>query len=167
MTILVDSVEYKCWHEVGHATVCLHLGGDVDCIEFLDGDARGQARTRCCEIPPEVAKSVACGGFAAEVYLFQNGYATQATGDKRAIDQIPFDSAAIDCLEFLGRALETYDGLTDAETRDFVIHAVGSDCRGGVIPIIAQHYLRMQEVVRELCNLKRIEGRRIRELLGL
>lgn len=44
MKIRVDSVEYKCWHEVGHATVCLHLGGDVDFIEFLDGDARGYAR---------------------------------------------------------------------------------------------------------------------------
>jgi hypothetical protein len=44
MKILIDSVEYKCWHEVGHATVCLHLGGDVDFIEFLESDTRGHAR---------------------------------------------------------------------------------------------------------------------------
>ena len=61
----VDSVEYKCWHEVGHATVCLHLGGDVDFIELLDGDARGHARA--------TERSVACGGFAAEFYLLNSG----------------------------------------------------------------------------------------------
>jgi hypothetical protein len=44
MKIIVDSVECKCWHEVGHATACLHLRGGVDCIEFLDGDARGHMR---------------------------------------------------------------------------------------------------------------------------
>jgi hypothetical protein len=72
MKIIVDSDEYKCWHEVGHATVCLHLGGDVDFIEFLDGDARGSARTRCDDIPG-TERSVACGGFAAEVYLLKKG----------------------------------------------------------------------------------------------
>jgi hypothetical protein len=40
MKIRVDSVEYRCWHEVGHVAVCLHLGGDVDFIELLEGDAR-------------------------------------------------------------------------------------------------------------------------------
>jgi hypothetical protein len=167
MKILVDSVEYKCWHEVGHATVCLHLGGDVECIEFLDGDARGHARTRCCHIPPEIERSVACGGFAAEVYLLKNGYADQASGDKRETDRIPFDSAVIDCLDFWRREVETYDGFTDAETREFLDHAIGSDHRGGVVPIIAQHFSRMQEVVRELRDAKRIDGRRIKELLGL
>jgi hypothetical protein len=167
MKIRVDSVEYKCWHEVGHATVCLHLGGDVECIEFLDGDARGHARTRCCDIPPEIERSVACGGFAAEVYLLKNGYAEQAPGDKRDIDRIPFDSAAIDCLDFLGRAVETYDGFTDAATREFVNHAIGSDGDGGVVPIIAQHFSRMQELVRELCEARRVEAGRMKELLRL
>lgn len=68
MKIIVDSDEYRCWHEVGHATVCLHLGGDVDCIEFLVGDAHGFARARCVVLR-EMERSVACGGFAAEFYL--------------------------------------------------------------------------------------------------
>ena len=164
MKIRVDSLEYKCWHEVGHATVCLHLGGDVDFIEFLDGDARGQARARCV-VTPEIARSVACGGFAAEVYLLKNGYAEQAPGDKRDIERIPFDSAVIDCLDFWGREVETYDGFTDAETTEFVNQAIGSDNRGGVVPIIAQHFSRMEELVRELCEARRVEGRRVRELL--
>ena len=40
MAIHIDSDEFKAWHEVGHATVCLHLGGDLDGIEFLEDDAR-------------------------------------------------------------------------------------------------------------------------------
>lgn len=32
MLIRVDSDEYRCWHEIGHATACWHLGGDVDFI---------------------------------------------------------------------------------------------------------------------------------------
>ena len=35
MKIALNSDEFKAWHEVGHATVCLHLGGDLDSIEFL------------------------------------------------------------------------------------------------------------------------------------
>src|SRR5258707_15232035 len=61
MKIRIDGVEYKCWHEVGHATVCLHLGGDVDFIEFLDGDARGHARARGV-VTSDIERSVACGG---------------------------------------------------------------------------------------------------------
>ena len=81
MKIRVDSVEYKCWHEVGHATVCLHLGGDLDGIEFLEGDARGFAVAHCCDIMPDMERSVACGGFAAEFYLLKKGYAEKGQDD--------------------------------------------------------------------------------------
>ncbi len=87
MRIYVDSDEYKCWHEVGHATVCLHLGGDVDFIEFLEGDSRGYARARCVD-NPDIERSVACAGLAAEVYLLKNGYAEQAPDDKRDINTV-------------------------------------------------------------------------------
>lgn len=82
MKIRVDSDEYKCWHEVGHATVCLHLGGDVDFIEFLDGDTRGHARTRCVITSSELERTVALGGFAAEFYLLKNRHAEQAPDDE-------------------------------------------------------------------------------------
>jgi hypothetical protein len=166
MRIRVDSVEYKCWHEVGHATVCLHLGGDIDFIEFLDGDARGHARTRC-EVAPGNERSVACGGFAVEFYLLKIGFAEQAPDDKRDIGLVPYDSAVIDCLDFWGRKLETYkDGFTEAETEEFVNHAIGSDGNGGVVPIIAQHFSGMQQLVRELCESKFVQGGRVKELLG-
>lgn len=163
MKIRVDSVEYKCWHEVGHATVCLHLGGDVDFIEFLDGDARGAARARCV-VTPEIERSVACGGFAAEFYLLKNGYAEQAGDDKRDINRVVFDNATIDGHAFWGRKLGD-DAFTQAEAREFMNHAIGPDGLGGVIPIFIQYFSEMQELVRELRDARRVEGRRVKELL--
>ena len=166
MKIIVDSDEYKCWHEVGHATVCLHLGGDVECIEFLDGDARGYARARCCEVTPEIEKSVACAGFAAEVYLLKKGYAEQALDDKRDINRVVFGNASTDGHAFFGRELGG-EGFTEAETREFMNHAIGSDGYGGVVPIFDQYFSGMQELVRELRDARRVDGRRVKELLRL
>jgi hypothetical protein len=165
MKIRVDSVEYKCWHEVGHATVCLHLGGGVDFIEFLDGDARGYARARCVDTP-DIERSVACGGFAAEVYLLKNGYAEQAPDDKRDINSVLLNNASMDAHAFWRRAYSS-EGFSEAETREFVNHAIGADGNGGVVPILNPYFSRMQELVRELRDARRVEGRRIRELLRL
>jgi hypothetical protein len=166
MTILVDGVEYKCWHEVGHATVCLHLGGDLDFIELLDGDVRGHARARCV-VTSEIERSVACGGFAAEFYLLKNGYAKQGRDDKRDINQIVFHNATSDREDFWGRKLGMDEAFTDAEDTEFMNHAIGSDGLGGLVPIFKQHFLGMQLLVRELYEARRVEGRRVKELLRL
>jgi hypothetical protein len=158
MKIRVDSVEYKCWHEVGHATVCLHLGGDVDSIEFLDGDSRGHAVAHCSDVTPEIERSVACGGFAAEFYLLKNGYAEKGADDERDINQIVFHNATHDREEFWGRKFGSV-GFTEAEDTEFMRQAIG------LTPILDQHFSRMQELVRELFAARRIEGRRVKELL--
>lgn len=82
MKIRVDNVEYRCWHEVGHRTACLHLAGDVNLVEILDGDSRGHARVSCV-VTPEIERSVVCGGFAAEFFLLSNRYAERARDDVR------------------------------------------------------------------------------------
>jgi hypothetical protein len=164
MKIVVDSVEYKCWHEVGHATVCLHLGGDVECIEFLDGDARGHARARCV-VASEIERSVACGGFAAEFYLLNRGYAVQAPDDKRDINQVVLNNASMDGHAFFGREYSS-EGFEETETREFMNHAIGPDGRGGVVPIIDAYFSAMQELARELLATRKVEGWRVKELLG-
>ncbi len=166
MKIRVDSVEYKCWHEVGHATVCLNLGGDVDFIELLHDDARGHARARCV-VTSEIERSVACGGFAAEFYLLNNGYAERGGDDGRDISRIVFHNATSDREDFWGRKLGKDEAFKEAEDRAFMNHAVGSDGYGGVVPIFNQHFSGMQELVRELCEATRVEGRRVKELLRL
>jgi hypothetical protein len=165
MKIRVDSVEYKCWHEVGHATVCLHLGGDVDFIEFLENDTRGHARTRCVVTSSEIERTVACGGFAAEFYLLKKGYAEKGSDDERDINQIVFHNATGDREDFWGRKLGSDEAFSEAEDREFMNHAIGSDGYGGVVPIFNQYFSGMQELVRELLNARRVEGRRVKELL--
>jgi hypothetical protein len=164
MKVRVDSDEYKCWHEVGHATVCLHLGGDVECIEFLD-DAVVHARARCVVLP-EMERSVACGGFAAEVYLLKNALAEQAANDTRDINRIVFNNASGDGHAFWEREY-CVEGFTEAEAREFMNHAVGSDGNGGVIPIFNQYLSGMRELVRELLEKRRVEGKRVKEILGI
>jgi hypothetical protein len=159
MKILVDSVEYKCWHEVGHATVCLHLGGDVELIEFLVDHARGYART-CCVVTPEIEKSVACGGFAAEFYLLDKGYAERDRDDERDISQIVFHNATDDREDFWKRKLGRDDTFSKAEDEEFMNHAIRI-----VAPIFNRYFPKMQELVHELREARRVEGRRVRKLL--
>ena len=158
MKIRVDSDEYRCWHEVGHATVCLHLGGDVKFIEFLVNDPRGHARTRC-EGPPESDRSVACGGFAAEFYLLNNRLAEQDPDDRRKIDDVVFYNAWNDRSDYWGRELGAE--FTKDEDTEFMNHAIKS-----VVPIFDKYLPGMRQLVRELLATRRVEGRRVRELLG-
>ncbi len=161
MKIHVDSVEYKCWHEVGHATVCLHLGGDVACIEFLDSHARGHARTRC-DVPQEAEKSVACGGFAIEFYLLDKGYAEKRPDDERDINEIVFHNATADREDFWGRRLGRDESFSESEDRAFMNHAIGF-----VAPIFNQYFPEMQEIVRELFHARKVDGRLVNELLRI
>lgn len=161
MKIRVDSVEYRSWHEVGDATVCLHLGGDVHFIEFLDGDSRGYARARCV-VTSGIERSVACGGFAAEFFLLDRGYAEQGSDDERNISQVVFHNATSDREDFWGRKLGRDEVFTEAEDREFMNHALGS-----VVPIFNQYFSGMEAVVRELRDARRVEGRRVKEILRI
>jgi hypothetical protein len=114
-----------------------------------------------------IERSVACAGFAVECYLLKKGYAEWALDDERDISEIPFGNATSDCLDFWGRDVGSYDGFTEAETRDFVNHAKGSDGYGRVVPIFNQYFSGMQVLVRELCEARRLEGTRVKELLRL
>ena len=164
MKILVDSDEYRCWHEVGHAVVCLHLGGDVEFIEFIDGNARAAARTRCEEFPG-TERSVACGGFAVEVLLLRKGLAELGSENERDINSAVFNNAFDDRQAFCGHLLGPV--IDQAEQTAFMHHAVGPEGNGGVIPILELYFSRMQAVVRELHQTRRIEGSRVKELLGI
>jgi hypothetical protein len=159
MKILVDSIEYRGWHEVGHATICLHLGGDVELIEFLDGDARGYARARCI-VTSEIEKTVACGGFAAEFYLLNGGSAEKRSDDERDISQIVFHNATGDREDYWGRKLGRDEQFSREEDEEFMNHAIRA-----VATIFDHYFSGMQELVRELCDARRVDGTRVKELL--
>jgi hypothetical protein len=160
MKISVNSDEFKAWHEVGHATVCLHLGGDLESIEFLAGDARGFAVAHCCDVLPHMERSVACGGFAAEFYLLQAGYIEWF--DLQEISAIVCSNAWSDRQNFAGRTVTQDNDFTKEEDEEFMHHAIKF-----VVPILEMHFSKMLSVVRELLSARKIDGARVKELLQL
>ncbi len=166
MTIRTDSDEFKAWHEVGHATVCLHLGGDLDGIEFLEGDARGFAVARGCDVMPDKERSVACGGFAAEYYLLRAGYVDGVNLNDpsavAAVSALVFSNAWRDRQDFARRAVTEDSDFTKEEDEDFMRYAIER-----VAPIVDLYFVRMQIVVNELLAARRIDGVRVKELLQI
>lgn len=160
MMIIVNSDEYKAWHEVGHAVVCLHLGGDLDSIEFLEGDERGDAVAHCCDVMPHMERSVACGGFAAEFFLVNNRYVDW--DDKQKISAVAFSNAWQDRLAFVKRKVTQENDFTQDEDRAFMNHALQY-----VVPIVEQYFSRMQSIVKELLVARQLDGLRVRELLQI
>jgi len=160
MKIGVNSDEYRAWHEVGHATVCLHLGGDLDGIEFLEGDARGFAVAHCCDVMPDMELSVACGGFAAEFCLLQAGYVDRV--DLQEVSAIVFGNAWRDRQDFVRRKVTEDNDFTKEEDEEFMRHATQV-----VAPILKLYFSRMQNVVSELLAARQIDGARVKELLQL
>jgi hypothetical protein len=166
MMIRIDSDEFKAWHEVGHATVCLHLGGDLDGIEFLERDARGFAVARGCDVMPDKERSVACGGFAAEYYLLRAGYIDGVDlhdpSAVAAVSDLVFSNAWRDHQAFVGRTVTEANDFTKEEKEEFMHYAIGR-----VAPIFDQYFVRMQNVVRELLAARKIDGARVKELLQI
>lgn len=160
MKIGVNSDEFRAWHEVGHATVCLHLGGDLDGIRFLEGDARGFAVAHGCDVMPDMERSVACGGFAAEFCLLKADYVDWV--DEQEISVIVFGNAWRDRQEFAGRIVTQDNDFTVEEDKEFMHHAIQV-----VVPILKLHFARMQDVVNELLAARQIDGVRVKELLQI
>ncbi len=166
MKVVFNSDEFKAWHEVGHATVCLHLSGDVRCIEFLEGDARGFAVTRGCFVTPDTERSVVCGGFAAEFYLLRGGFIEGVDlNDPRVVaavsDQV-FSNAWDDHQKFIGRTVTEDNDFTKEEKERFMNYATTR-----VAPIFDRYFSEMKLIVSELLAARRIDGTRVRELLRI
>jgi hypothetical protein len=160
MKILVDSREYRCWHELGHAAVCVHLGGNVEFIELLSDDPRGHARTRC-EVPPEIHRSVACGGFAAEFYLLKSGLAERRPDDDRDISRVVFHNATGDREDYWGRKLGKDEVFSLSEDTEFMHHAIGPDGQSGMIPILKRYHSSIEQLVSALCETRRVDRSQI------
>lgn len=166
MMIRINSDEFKAWHEVGHATICLHLGGDLESIEFLEGDAQGFAVTRGCYVTPDTERSVACGGFAAEYYLLRGGYVADVDLNDASVvanvSDLVFSNAWSDHQDFVGRVVTEGNDFTKEEKEAFMHYAIGR-----VAPIFDQYFAKMQIVVSELLAERKIDGVRVKELLQI
>lgn len=164
--IVMDSDEYRAWHEVGHATVCLHLGGDLDRIEFLEGEAQVFAVARGCYVMAGMERNVACGGFAAEYYLLRYGYVSgvdlNSPEGVASVSARLFSNAWRDHQEFVGRTVTEDNDFTKEEQEEFMNYAITR-----VAPIFDRYFEKMKLVVNELLAARSIEGSRVRELLQI
>ena len=152
----VNSTTYECWHEIGHAFVCLHLGGDVQCVELLEGHEIGRARAKCVT-NPSIRKAVACGGFATEYVLLQDGDIGEQ--DESEITQIIFRNATIDRQMY--HSLSSEDPISGDQDRDFMHFAVND-----VAPIIRHYKALMAKAVKELKAARSISGERIKNIIN-
>lgn len=162
----MNSDEFKAWHEVGHATVCLHLGGELDGIEFLERDARGFAVARGCDVMPDKERSVACGGFAVEYYLLRAGYVDGVNlidpSAVAAVSALVFGNAWRDRQDCARRTVTEDNDFTKEENEEFMRYAIEH-----VAPIFDLYFSKMQIVVSELLGARTIDGARVREILQI
>ena len=152
----VNSTTYECWHEIGHAFVCLHLGGDVQCVELLEGHKNGRARARCIT-NSGIRKFVACGGFATEFVLLRDG--DIGDQDEKEIAQTIFINATHD--REMYHSLSSEDPISKEQDREFMSCAVNK-----VVPIIRQYKPLMADAVKELEKFRSISGERIRQIIS-
>ena len=153
----IDSTEYQCWHEAGHAVVCLHMKGIVEFIELIEkGRHKGLARTRCITLP-EIDPYVACGGFAAEFVLSRDGYLEPH--DNNEFSKTVFKNSTKDRDAYFNVNKEYK--FSKEENTEFMNHAIDQ-----VAPIIRKYASAIPLIVSELLETKIITGKRIKKLLN-
>ncbi|WP_315138475.1 hypothetical protein [Achromobacter marplatensis] len=155
----INSREYQCWHELGHAVVCIHLGGTVDLVEFLNDQphAQGMARARC-NTNEEIRSHVLCGGFAAELFLLRNQFLPSIS--EKEIAQIIFKNATKDREMYWGRELQPDEQFTREEDEIFMNHATA------VMPIVGTYKSAIQTLVPGLLEAGRLDGKCIQDAMG-
>lgn len=152
----VNGVTYECWHEMGHAFVCVALGGDVQYVELLRDHELGRARARCIT-NQYIRQRVACGGFAAEFVLLRDG--DVGPQDERDITQVLFRNATID--REMYHSLDSGADFCEDQDQDFMSCAINE-----VVPIIRLYKAEMAQAVEELEREGCVCGERIKRILG-
>jgi len=152
----INSVTYECWHEMGHAFVCIALGGDVQCVELLENHEFGRARARCIT-NLNIRQRVACGGFAAEYVLLRDG--DIGPQDEREITQVLFRNATID--REMYHSLPSGADFSLVQDRDFMNCAVNN-----VAPIIRQYKTAIANAVGGLERDGRVGGERVKQIMS-
>lgn len=155
----INSREYQCWHELGHAVVCLHLGGTVDLVEFLDDQphAQGEARARC-NMNEEIRSDVLCGGFAAELFLLRNHFLPSIS--EREITQIIFINATKDREMYWRREFQPDEQFSREEDEVFMRQAAT------VSEIVRTYKRTIQTLVPALLEAGRLDGKCIQDAMG-
>jgi hypothetical protein len=157
MPIDIKSREYECWHEAGHAVVCILSGGKVEVMEIIkDEDHFGRARARC-ETTDDSRPYIACGGFAAEYQLYKLG--------KLNVSESEFVQSALvnafpDKTKFFGADYEQGNGCwpseMDVQFRNFSISKVA--------PLLNNNFALLKELAETLLEKEYLAEEQINEI---
>lgn len=88
--IIVNSPEYACFHEAGHAETALRVGARVSEMELYIEQPRSYGRTRVEKKQDryiEQSRRIALGGFAAEYILYRAGRIVNEDGTSMSESQ--------------------------------------------------------------------------------
>lgn len=173
MAIEVYSIEYKCWHEVGHAVAALTFGGGVHSIEPSCGEELvGSARARCLT-NDDNRQYISCGGFAIEYLLWKNQMILPKH-DEQAMIRIAFANSLHDRESYkVSNDICCY-AEDDIDEDDYNSHEeknLDEDFARVALTIVAPRIVplmpRMKSVVNETMKHNFIAGVDIRRYLGL
>ncbi len=156
-SIDINNREYECWHEAGHAVVCLYYGGKVELMEIIkDQEHFGRARARC-ETTDDSRQYISCGGFASEYLLYISGMLN--ISEKHFVKNA-LANAYQDKIQFFGRDFEQENGCwpreMDEEFRDFSIFKVA--------PILKNRVSMLEELARTLFQKEYFTEKLINEI---
>lgn len=143
--IILNSPEYACFHEAGHAEVALRVGARVLEMELFREQPRSYGRTQIKKTEDrhiEQRRLIALGGFAAEFLLYSAGRLVNEDGTsptESEFIQYAYRNVALDFVAFWGTDNPTLLNKSQKEMDfEFMNYAVGQ----------AKHYMKADAVER-------------------
>lgn len=156
MHIILNSEEYQAWHEIGHATVCILKGGDVELVEFIEDSTHFASARASCYVTDDIRKYIACGGFATECLLLQEnllGYV-----DSSVFTKSIFENSSLDKCSFF--KVTKGSQFSREETKEFMDFATNN-----VLPLIKDYVDKMRSIVALLIETRKVDGAIIKSIL--
>jgi hypothetical protein len=150
----MGDVRYICLHEAGHAVATYYVGGWVEFIELSENSELHEALTHVHNTEGE-HEFIACGGYAAELVLFNLGRVDAQDEGPLTIKQFISDAMANawrDKVRFFGANHEKEDRCWPEEY-DIKFMVYANDV---VLPVIERNFKAVCAIADELESKRRI-----------
>ena len=154
--IVVNSPEYACFHEAGHAEAALRVGARVLEMELYKEQPRSYGRTRVEKKQDsyiEQSRCIALGGFAAEYILYRAGRIVNEDGTSMSESQFiqyAYGNAEQDFAAFWATfnlpLLNTTQKEVDKQFMSFAIGMAQQDMKAATVERIADALLGAQKL---------------------
>lgn len=167
--IEINSHDYICWHEAGHIVAAIEVGAIVkrvvvtpDQVEnsekgiFVKGSQQHVSveYSEAAEIRAEQRKYVACGGWAAEYFLYKNKLILNSgntpLNEKEFIEKSN-ENCRLDKLVFMGEDQSEGGTWPEQFDRDFMDFGIGE-----VYPILVECTAQLHGLWKEITQKQKL-----------